>query len=107
MQRPKGIGPNGETVGCPAKGDAMANRPFLWAMLTDDKWEDGSRRERASILLLCDGGVAKVWLNDRATSRTAWATGETLDGALDQMEEQLATDSVSWRAVDGKRPPRR
>lgn len=104
MQRPKPATEGGPLGGgVPGKGDIFPHLPRLWELLTDDAWDDGTARERSTVLILCDGPVAKVWLNDRATGRTAWASGETVEQALRNLEEQLATGAVPWRTMDGKR----
>jgi hypothetical protein len=103
MKKPERSPDGAVGSGAPGKGSFFSTRPCIWGYLTDDKWDDGSKRERASILFVADGPTAKVWLNDRATARSAWATGETLDEALDQLEEMLATDAAPWRATDGTR----
>jgi len=90
--------------GVPAKGAMMANYPHLWAMLTDDKWDDGTRRQRASLLILCDGGLFKLWLNDRDLGRSAWSTGQSPEEAFTELEEGLADDALSWRPTEQKRP---
>ncbi len=102
MKRPTAAETSAEGS-APAKGDLFLLTPLLWEMLTTDKWEDGAKRERSSILLVCDGGTAKVWLNDKATGRTAWASGESFDAALLSLEQAIETNSVPWRRADGNR----
>lgn len=97
VKKPSSSPTKGVPEGKPMPGDTFSRLCLLWSYLTDDVWEDGSSRQRATLLLTMDGGVAKVWLNDRATGRSAWSAGETADEALLALEEALATDTVSWR----------
>jgi hypothetical protein len=87
----------------PAKGDILLHCPLLWDMLTDTMWDDGKPRVPSTILLLCDGGSVKLWLNDRATDRTAWIAAECLERAFLALEEGLATCSVMWRQGEARR----
>lgn len=102
MKRPKPTGADG-VAGTPAPGDLFSGCPELWSHMTEDKWEDGGARQRASLLIVCDGPLVKCWLNDRATSRTAWSSGETVEAAVQQMEEQLQTGTTPWRTEEGRR----
>lgn len=102
MKRPKSTGPDG-VAGVPARGQMLSRLDQLFSYLTEDKWEDGAQRQRASILIIADGPLFKCWLNDRATDRTAWSSGETLEAAMEQMEEFLLTDSTPWRTSEGSR----
>ena len=79
-------------------GGILAGRPLLWAMLTDDLWDDGSARLRGTLLVLVDGGTVKLWLNDRACERAAWVSGESLDDALDALEGGLYANALAWRS---------
>jgi len=103
MKKPEATGGAAGGPSVPGKGDTFSGRPLCWEMLTEDRWEDGSKRLRASVLVICDGGTAKLWLNDRACDRTAWFSGETVEACWDAMEEQLATGTVTWRASEGGR----
>lgn len=71
--------------------------PMLYAMMTDDKWDDGDARETSTLTLFVDAGMLKAVLNDRALSRTAFASSATLEGLLDALEEGLEADSLDWR----------
>lgn len=84
----------------PLPGAFLSDFPNVWAYLTDSKWDDGSKRERATILVIADGGVMKLWLGDKACKRSCWVTGESLEQAFTVLEEQLATSSCAWRPMD-------
>jgi len=98
MQKPTNT--NG-TIGGekPLTGAFLIDYPNVWAYLTDDKWDDGSRRQRATLLIVADGGTLKIWIGDKACNRSAWVTGESLEQAFTVLEEQLTTSSVAWRPM--------
>jgi len=83
----------------PLTGAFMADFPLTWSYLTDDKWDDGTRRQRATLLIIADGGTVKVWMGDKACQRSAWVTGESLEQAFTILEEQLGTNAVAWRPM--------
>lgn len=84
----------------PLTGAFLSDFPTVWCYLTDSKWDDGSRRERATILIVADGGVMKLWMGDNANNRSTWVTGESLEQALTILEEQLSTSSAPWRPME-------
>jgi len=90
----------------PLTGNLMQDHPNIWAMLTDDKWDDGSKRQRATILIVCDGPVLKLWLGDKACNRSAWVSGESLENAFAALEDQLASSSLPWRPMENKQQNR-
>lgn len=90
----------------PLVGAFLSDYPTVWSYLTESKWDDGKPRERATILIVCDGGVAKLWLGDNANKRTCWTTGESLEQAFTLLEDSLAHNSASWRPMEDKRQQR-
>jgi len=90
----------------PLAGAFLSDYPTVWSYLTDSKWDDGSRRERATILIVADGGVVKLWLGDKACNRSCWTTGESLEQAFTILEEQLSTSSAAWRPMENKQQNR-
>lgn len=71
----------------------------LFHYLADVKWDDGSSRETATLMLVFDSGRLKACINDRAMSRTAWVSGESLEGLFDRLDAGLGADSLEWRAA--------
>jgi hypothetical protein len=67
-------------------------------MLTAARYEDGSARLTATLLLFCELGVVKVCLHDRDQGQTAWASGATLGDCLEALEGGLQADTLSWKA---------
>lgn len=77
--------------------------PTVWEWLTTTAFEDGDSRIPSTLLILSEGGRVKVCLNDRASSRSTWKSGQTLDAALLSLDEALAADNCEWRESQG--PP--
>lgn len=92
--RPAGKGGQG---GTPGKGDLLREAVNVWDYLTTDVYDDGGKRKRATMLVVMDGQTAKVCLIEKALKRSLWAAGETLEAAVADLEERLATGTASWR----------
>lgn len=76
--------------------------PTLAAYLSDTTWDDGKKRETATLTLFVDDGCLKACLSDRATARIAFVTETTLQGLLDVLQEGLEDDSIEWRKANFK-----
>lgn len=89
----------------PAPPDASADAwsiqyPALWEYMTAVVWSDGAARLPASISLFSEGGVCKVWLNDKALCRTCCVAAPSFAGALARLDRGLSTeDGLDWRPV--------
>jgi len=97
VKKPDSSVPNGTELTTPIVGAIFASHSAIWEMMTCDKWDDGTPRERATLLVLCDGGILKLWLNDRALSRAAWISGDSLEAAMEALDHGIAEDSLPWR----------
>jgi hypothetical protein len=91
--------------GAPAKG-LLADYPLLWEMMTADQYDNGKKRKRTTVLLMCDGPVFKILVLDKDKNEQAWAADESMDACLRQVEELLAAGSLSWQQAKEKQPPR-
>jgi len=95
----------GERVGPvekPWDDEAFAKtHPTLTEMLYATSYEDKSPRTTSTLLIFCDNGVLRVCLNDRDNNRSAFLTGETVEGTLLALEDQLATQTVEWKMKAG------
>lgn len=98
MKRPSESDVVRASASAPVRCDMFRELTTLWAMLTDDAWDDGTTRERSTLLVLCDGGIVKLWLNDKALARSCWVSGESVSDALNTLEESLYAGSAAWRA---------
>lgn len=65
--------------------------------LTSEKYPDGSSRERATLMVFCEGGVVKVCMTDRDQSRQMWRAGQSLEECIQQLEEALQSPVQDWR----------
>src|SRR5271166_763011 len=103
IDRPNGAGerPRG---GDGADGGLFKQHfPLLWEYCTAESWSDGSPRVTASVLVFFEAGVFKCCLNDRASCRTGWSSGNTAEDALASIEGHLRANSMDWRK--SKAPP--
>lgn len=82
----------------PATCELAKRWPALFEFLVDTAWEDGASRETGTMLVCCDGGLCKAWLNDRETGDTTWLSAGTLLGLLDAVEVALRDPETEWRA---------
>lgn len=71
--------------------------PYVHAFLFPLGHGKGEAPQGASITLFVDQAELKCVLNDRATDRSLWATGRTVSGALQLLEDRLSGDVVEWR----------
>jgi hypothetical protein len=77
--------------------------PYLTEHLCNEKYDDGSKRQRSSVTLFCEDGSVKLSLNDRTESRSLYVSSDTLQGALALLESACCADAPPWRAWPGKR----
>jgi len=77
--------------------------PTLWGYLSDLRYEDGSPRQTATLMLLAEQGVVKACLNDRDNDRSVWVSGRGVEEALSVLEAALLAGRAEWRG----RPPSR
>lgn len=81
--------------------------PTLLERLSLESYDDGSARERDTLLLLIEGGLCKACINDRDGGFYAFVSGGTFDDVLIALEEQLVADTVEWRASKGRKGGKR
>lgn len=72
--------------------------PNLWAYLYQDKYDDGTIRRTATLLVFLDEGFVKACLNDRENNRSFFKASGSLNGVLAELEEALETGTADWRA---------
>jgi hypothetical protein len=88
---------NGKAAARMVTDNWMSVHPALSEYLTLDRWEDGTERETATLLLFAEDGLWKACLHDRAEGRTAWVSSGTVTGLLERLEEGCASDDLEWR----------
>ena len=57
----------------------------------------GKPRDLATITLFAESGKLKVCLNDKDTDRVLFRSGDTLEEAMDALEEACRSDRADWR----------
>lgn len=97
MKRPSAAADG--TGKAPEHGSTLSSLPSLYSYLTDSKWEDGSPRELATLMIFAQDGRWKVCLSDKATGRVCFLSGTTIEEALLSLDEGLGTDEVDWRTA--------
>ena len=97
MRKPAETPAGGAVLGTPIVGELFSGHKAVWEMLTEDKWDDGTPRIRATLLVLCDGPVVKLWLNDRALQRAAWVSGDSLEAVMEALDHGIAEDTLAWK----------
>jgi hypothetical protein len=75
--------------------------PNLVEALTDEQYEDGTRRDRSKITLTVQNGQWSAGLSEPSLQETAWMTGESLQSVLDALEAGLDRGLLDWRAWPG------
>lgn len=96
MKRPEEQAGADAQGAAPPRGDLFAMNPLVYEMLTASKYDDGTRRKRSTVLLVADGGTAKICIVDGDANRQAWVTGDTWEQAIATLEEQLELNRVNW-----------
>lgn len=71
--------------------------PLLWQHLTQDVWEDGSKRQCSSLLIFAQEGVLKAMLRDYEAGQVLWTAGSGFNGLLHAVEGQLESPDADWR----------
>jgi len=74
-----------------------ATHPSLSEWMTEEKWEDSSRRLLPSLTVFVEDGLTKLCLNDKAVGRVCFVSGPSLADALVRAEEGLLLETLDWR----------
>jgi len=96
-QSPSGGSPRPGPGSVPAAFVALY--PALWDYLSEDRFDDGKRREVATVTLFVVDGGFRACINDKANHRVGFVSGATLEGLLASLEANLATDEMDWRSA--------
>jgi hypothetical protein len=56
-------------------------------------------------MVIVDADKVKLCLNDKDNDRSAWVSGDTLEGALKSLDIGLASGLIPWRANKPYEPP--
>lgn len=95
-------GPGGAASDTPMSQDCAFCKayPGLAEFISKSRWEDGTDRTLGTIMLLCEEGRAKVWVNDKDAGLSCWVSGDTVTAALRAAEKAVVGSGGDWR-----RPP--
>lgn len=101
MAKVKRLDPSERPEGVPAvvsDPELVSSRPTLAEYLYSVQYPDGSPRKSSSMTIFAQEGVIKAVLKDPDNERALWASGDTLDDLLDNLECMLDSDTTVWRA---------
>lgn len=85
----------------PDGGSFQENYPALWEYLAFGVWEDGSVRQKATLLAVYEDGLVKLCLHDRACERVMWVASDCWYDALQACNRALTDGTAEWR----RKPP--
>lgn len=71
--------------------------PVLTEWMTEEKWDDSSKRLLPSLTIFVEDGQTKICLNDKAVGRVSFVSGPSLVEALSRVEEGLVAEDLDWR----------
>lgn len=77
--------------------DLACSVPSLVEFLARGAWDDGVTRLLGTVLVCCQDGVWKGWVNDKDNGRQAWVSAVTLSDLLSLVDSGLETDELPWR----------
>ena len=72
--------------------------PVLFTFLTCSHYS-GRPRQTGTLMLMCEMGVAKAWVNDRHAALSAFVSGKTYHDLFIAIEAGLAANTLEWRAA--------
>lgn len=85
-------------------GDGIQKaHPDLYDFLALAAFEDGTARERGTLLLFVQDGRWKACLNDKADSCTCFVSGGTVKEVLAAANAALGAGKGDWRAYRAER----
>lgn len=96
LQQPAGLA-------CTLLGSCPAIRDYL----SLEKHDDGTPRDRATLLVFLEAGMVKVCLSDRSESASFWKAGQDVLDIVTAMEADLQAGRAEWRVTHAKGAKRR
>lgn len=82
--------------------NVLVGLPTLLSYLTDDKYEDGTPRQRSTMSVFVEEGMVKIALNDRQEHASMYVAAEGLGTALEALESKLDAGTGDWRAWNNR-----
>jgi len=71
--------------------------PDLWEFATLDRWPDGSARQLGTMLLCVEGGMVKLWLNDKDGGLSCWVSGDSVSSVFKRADVVCGGGEGDWR----------
>jgi hypothetical protein len=96
----------GSVAGRPLSG-ILAELPAVTEFLSSECYDDGSRRERSTLMVFRENGVVKVCLSDRDLGRTLWRAADGVETAIMELEQAIVDGTADWRVAAGSRSAKR
>jgi len=79
--------------------------PAVHEFMTSVEGPEGKARQTSTLMVFVEPPLWKICLNERDAGLSLWASGETLDQALQNLEERLTAPVVEWRRRPAEKPP--
>lgn len=97
MKRPEQIAlPKGKNAPCPDKS-FREKYPTIAQYLCDEFWDDGKARKPSTMTINMAGGDVSISISDHEYEQSCYTTSETLQDALEALEDALGANKVTWR----------
>jgi len=71
--------------------------PTLWAYMSQTKWEDGTDRLPAGIMVFLQDGIFKARFTENETGKLLWIAAPSIFGVLEALEMALNVPQPDWR----------
>lgn len=71
--------------------------PCLHMLLCAVKHDDGSKRDPAMLTVVTEQGMWKAGIKEKTLNASLWRSGETLQMALQALENALSEGTADWR----------
>lgn len=97
-RRSAGAGNSGSSTSRPLAAGLLLQYSELWAFLTTQRFEDGTKRLTGSLSLSCASGILGLSLSDTETGQYAFLQGNDLDVLLLEAEGRLGDGTMPWKA---------
>lgn len=97
LQKPKAGPASGQPSVPPKASQLGSGTDTLWEFMTADKYADGSKRERASLVLFYGDQGLTCCLSDKDNQRSLFASCEGLAELLALLDELASDPNSVWR----------
>lgn len=100
----KGSRPSAKDSGsAQVQDEAFAKKyPTLFDYLTQTKWDDGTSRVTATLMIFAQDGLLKGMLRDRDAEQTLWVAADGFEKLLKLMDKAASDPDAEWRLERSK-----